>query len=444
MRSQLSTDGVFGDFCLDGLLGRGVLGEVWRATHESGDDVVLRIFRPEFVQRKFEKQLREQLRQVQEFAHPNIVYVRAVHHIDGHLVQEMERVHGLSVRELARRNPLTWMAVLNILRPVATGLAAAHETGLSHGHLSQDKVLVRFDGRVVLSDIGLQKAFSFMAQQADLDEILFGEGTASTNYRLAEGDAVAFGRLAWELLSSGREFGPPSHVDYRRLGLDLPDRFIEVLVGASSPNPPRISAVRDTLEEIGKPWFPDPVDANAEWMQFILSEEGRRDFKSKLHTTRPSPAEKDHLITLARSEADGADPFEASTPHVEVRTDPSTTQPLPTPDAAQTQADDPPTEVDEQAPPPRFQELAKTVPETWRPSSVRVERADAEKTQTHAPTESSTRKTAKVDVRRGAQPRLSHERRVHARRLQPVDVGLLVVIGLLTATILYLAAAKFL
>lgn len=374
--------GTFGDeFSLESSLGVGVLGELWTATNENGDEVVLRVFRPEFHERRFEKQLRNELHAVQRFAHRHLVYVRAVHHIQGRLVQEVEKVQGLSAREVITANELNWVLVLHILEQVALGLADAHDQNLTHGHLSLDKILVRFDGNVVISDLGLQKAFSWMASQADIEDILFGDDAGPhRNYRLAEDDARGFGRLAWEMLSRGRQVPEPLRArDFEALELGLPDALVQLLVSVRSPEPPSSRTFHRALQKLGNGLgFKEPVEPLAGYMTWLMSQDGRKQFEPKLHTTRPT--DEGHLITLAKSlpsEPAGSDPFEELTPYGP----PADLESTDTGASSQTEL----TQIGDleatvAGAPLDYHSTARTAPSYRRPSQVRVAPSDAEKT----------------------------------------------------------------
>jgi hypothetical protein len=63
---------------------------------------------------------------------------------------------GTLAELLERRGPLRTGELVTLLSPVAQALAAAHRTGLTHGHLGGGDVLLSADGRPMLADLGLR------------------------------------------------------------------------------------------------------------------------------------------------------------------------------------------------------------------------------------------------------------------------------------------------
>ncbi|GEK19670.1 hypothetical protein [Cellulomonas xylanilytica] len=72
----------------------------------------------------------------------------------GRLGLVMEHVDGLSLAQIrASRAPLADGEAATVAIPVAGALAALHDAGLAHGAVSESTILVRPDGRPVLTDL---------------------------------------------------------------------------------------------------------------------------------------------------------------------------------------------------------------------------------------------------------------------------------------------------
>ncbi|MER5796527.1 serine/threonine-protein kinase [Streptomyces sp. NPDC001980] len=158
---------VDGRFELVARLGGGGMGTVWRAT-----DLVLRRsvavkevrpsdpglaeWDPEAARLLRERVLRE-ARALARLDHPNVV---TIHHIvDGgpgtYPWIVMELVTGGSLADRLAAGPMNPVEAARIGREVLAALRAAHEAGIEHRDVKPANVLLRPDGRPVLTDFGI-------------------------------------------------------------------------------------------------------------------------------------------------------------------------------------------------------------------------------------------------------------------------------------------------
>ncbi|MEV7976910.1 serine/threonine-protein kinase [Streptomyces sp. NPDC086519] len=158
---------VDGRFELVARLGGGGMGMVWRAT-----DLVLRRsvavkevrpadpglaeWDPEAARLLRERVLRE-ARALARVDHPNVV---TIHHIvDGgpgtYPWIVMELVTGGSLADRLAAGPMNPVEAARIGREVLAALRAAHEAGIEHRDVKPANVLLRPDGRPVLTDFGI-------------------------------------------------------------------------------------------------------------------------------------------------------------------------------------------------------------------------------------------------------------------------------------------------
>src|SRR6478672_10911757 len=145
---------------IDGLLGRGGMGEVYRAFDTTlNRPVALKMLRQgrETIP-AIERFLRE-ARAASALNHPNIVTVHEIGQTDdgGHyMVQEL--VDGETLRARLRAEPrLPLDAVVDIGRQIARALTAAHAHGIVHRDIKPENVMVRRDGYVKVLDFGLAR-----------------------------------------------------------------------------------------------------------------------------------------------------------------------------------------------------------------------------------------------------------------------------------------------
>lgn len=144
-------------------IGTGGMAAVYRAVDEQlGRQVALKIMQPSYLP-ETEKDVR--LRFVRESRaaalvdHPNIIPIYAAGESDGVLFIAMRLVRGGDIRTLLGGDPLSPELVMNIIRPVADALDAAHEAGLVHRDVKPGNMLLetRQNGQdhVYLTDFGI-------------------------------------------------------------------------------------------------------------------------------------------------------------------------------------------------------------------------------------------------------------------------------------------------
>ncbi|MGE0706826.1 MAG: protein kinase [Planctomycetota bacterium] len=159
-----------GPYRVEGELGRGSMGVVYRAAHtETRAPVALKVLAPRraFVTGERERFLRE-ARAGAELAHPGIVRTLDAGQDGGVLWLALERIPGRSLRELLREGPLTPQRAAELALDVADALAYAHARGVIHRDVKPDNVLVRDeDGRALLTDFGLARRREDVAQTHD-------------------------------------------------------------------------------------------------------------------------------------------------------------------------------------------------------------------------------------------------------------------------------------
>ena len=117
-----------GNFEILGPLGKGGMGEVYRARDSRlGRDVALKILPPQFSAdpdrlARFEREARA----ASALNHPNIVAVHDVGVVNGVSFIVSELVEGDTLETLLRRGPLPVRKLIDIGSQIAAGLAAAH------------------------------------------------------------------------------------------------------------------------------------------------------------------------------------------------------------------------------------------------------------------------------------------------------------------------------
>jgi predicted Ser/Thr protein kinase len=150
-----------GRYRVVGRLGRGGMGEVYRADDlKLGQPVALK-FLPESVDRDPARltQLHTEVRLARQVSHPNVCRVYDVAEYEGHTFLSMEYVDGEDLATLLRRiGRFPQDRAIELARQVCAGLAAAHDRGIVHRDLKPANIMLDGNGRIRVTDFGLAGA----------------------------------------------------------------------------------------------------------------------------------------------------------------------------------------------------------------------------------------------------------------------------------------------
>jgi serine/threonine protein kinase len=160
--TRLEPGTVFAGYRIDGLLERGGMGVVYRATDvELNRTVALKIIAPEHVQdADAVRRFKAEARLAASLEHPNIVPIHQAGQYRGVLYLAMRFVPGTNLRQLLDRGELSLDRVQRIITCVAAALDAAHDGGLVHRDVKPANILISGEGdheQVYLADFGLTK-----------------------------------------------------------------------------------------------------------------------------------------------------------------------------------------------------------------------------------------------------------------------------------------------
>ena len=194
-----------GRYRIVGRLGRGGMGEVYRADDLKLGQAVALKFLPADVDRDPARlmQLHNEVRMARQVSHPNVCRVYDIDEVDGHTFLSMEFVDGEELASLVRRiGRFSAERSLELARQICAGLAAAHERGVLHRDLKPANVMLDGTGKVRITDFGLAGA-SGEAIRAGTPAYMAPEQLAGAEVT-AQSDIYALGLVLYELFTGQR------------------------------------------------------------------------------------------------------------------------------------------------------------------------------------------------------------------------------------------------
>jgi serine/threonine-protein kinase len=203
-------------------LGKGGMGEVYRADDLKLSHVVALKFLPEQLVADAPRLARfhHEVKIARQISHPNVCRVYDIAEADGQHFISMEYVDGEDLRSLLRRiGRLPADKAIQIARQLCAGLAAAHDKGVLHRDLKPANVMLDGEGRVRVTDFGL----AALAGEVQGAEIRSGTPTYMAPEQLAgkevsvASDVYALGLVLFELFTGTPVFRAASLPELMRL-----------------------------------------------------------------------------------------------------------------------------------------------------------------------------------------------------------------------------------
>jgi hypothetical protein len=214
-----------------GLVGRGGMGEVWKARHKQlGRDVAIKVLPPEFGREPgFAQRFRQEAAALARLSHPNIIPIHDFGEVGGLYFFIMEylphdlrwRVENLYTLETCKTPDTRVYFILRDFLSLCSAVGYAHEQGVLHRDIKPENILVGAgDVGVKLADFGLVR----LLQPGTARLTRPGQAVGTFSYMAPEqldrpaeadqrADVYALGVVLYELLT-GRlplgQFEPPS------------------------------------------------------------------------------------------------------------------------------------------------------------------------------------------------------------------------------------------
>ena len=156
-----------GPYEIEGVLGRGGMGSVYRGIHiQTNEKHAVKVLSPNFADDPhFRGRFESEIKALLKLDHDNIVSLHSYGQDDGQLFFAMELVEGQSLFQMQRAgHKFDWRQILVIARDCANGLRHAHDRGVIHRDLKPGNLMMAYSGddsppKVKLTDFGIAKRF---------------------------------------------------------------------------------------------------------------------------------------------------------------------------------------------------------------------------------------------------------------------------------------------
>ena len=218
------------------LVGRGGMGEVYRADDLKLSQPVALKFLPQSVEQEPERlaRLLDEVKIARAIGHPNVCRVYDVDDVDGHHFLSMEYIDGENLSTLLRRiGRVPRDKAIELGMQICHGLAAVHAQGILHRDLKPANLMIDERGRARIMDFGLASLSDGVAQSSITHgtpaymapEQLAGESVSSKS------DLYALGLVLYQMFTGRPAFpgGPAMDLVWRRLDStpEPPSRLVD-------------------------------------------------------------------------------------------------------------------------------------------------------------------------------------------------------------------------
>lgn len=148
-----------GPYTVTAQIGHGGMGEVYLAEDSRLARRVALKFLPSLITQDKQRleRFKREARAASALNHPNILTIHEIGEAEGRPFIGTEFIEGDTLRNRIESSPIEVDQVLDIAIQVASGLNAAHQSGIVHRDIKPENIMLRRDGYVKILDFGLAK-----------------------------------------------------------------------------------------------------------------------------------------------------------------------------------------------------------------------------------------------------------------------------------------------
>lgn len=202
----------FGRYRLITLLGRGGMGEVWRAYDTITDRIVaLKVLAAHFAaDRTFQQRFRREAHAAARLNNPHVVPIHTYGEIDGRLFVDMRLIEGRDLATVLASAAMSPARAVHIVEQVAQAVYAAHKIGLVHRDIKPSNILLDEHDFAYLIDFGIARVVGETGLTGTDAVVGTLRYMAPERFRVGQADArsdiYALACVLYECLTGGAPF----------------------------------------------------------------------------------------------------------------------------------------------------------------------------------------------------------------------------------------------
>ena len=277
-----------GPYKIEGLLGKGGMGVVYRALDTKlNRPVAVKFLSDELADAAARRRFQREAQTASSLNHPHIITVHDAGELETQQYLVTELVDGGTFRDWTKTERRDWRQIVELLVGVADGLATAHEAGILHRDVKPENILISRSGYAKLADFGLAKLAE--APPGDITRTVTEHGTrpgvavgtipymspeqAAGKPLDARSDIFSFGVVLYEALSGQRPFAGTTDLELLQT----------IIHGSAQPLPTEVPASLRTVVE--KALEKNPGDRYQSMREMVV--DLRRLLRSSAETATP-------------------------------------------------------------------------------------------------------------------------------------------------------------